>query len=279
MPGLRDVPRERIFIIVCKMQATTPVPGLAQESVLVSSPTPRRFVRFRETAGSSPARFRRLLLLVLGAALLSSACGRHRPTARVPAPPAAAGTTAPAIPGTVEIGYASWYGDPYHGRRAANGEIYDKNRMTAAHRTLPFETVVRVTNLENGRSTVVRITDRGPFVKGRIIDLSLAAARELAMIGPGTALVRLEILSSGAEHGPARYVVQVGAFSELATAERLQQQMAARYGGAYIENYDSERGRLYRVRVGPRASLSEAQQLARQLEREQLPGFIVRLDN
>ena len=225
-----------------------------------------------------------LILAALGAALLSSACGRRRTVAGVPSPPATAGRTtplpAPALtPGATEVGYASWYGDPYHGRRAANGEIYDKNQMTAAHRTLPFETMVKVMNLENGRSTVVRVTDRGPFVKGRIIDLSLAAAKQLAMVGPGTALVRMEILSNGREPGPARYVVQVGAFSELPTAERLQQQLAARYGGAYIENYDSDRGLFFRVRVGPRSSLPDAQRLAQQLENEQLPGFVVRLDN
>ena len=224
------------------------------------------------------------MLAGLAASLLCSACGRHRAVAHIPpTPPASSGRTAPppatARPGTIEVGYASWYGDPYHGRRAANGEIYDKNQMTAAHRTLPFETMVKVANLENGRSTVVRITDRGPFVKGRIIDLSLAAAKQVAMIGPGTALVRLEILSNGREPGPARYVVQVGAFSELPTAERLQKQLASRFGSAYIENYDSDRGRLFRVRVGPRSSLSDAEQLARQLENENLPGFVIRLDN
>ena len=226
------------------------------------------------------------LLAALGAALLSGACGRRRTVVGVPPPPppGTTGRSAPLPPSTItpgatETGYASWYGDPYHGRRAANGEIYDMNKMTAAHRTLPFETMVRVTNLENNHSTEVRITDRGPFVKGRIIDLSLAAARELAMVGPGTALVRMDILSGGREPGPARYVVQVGAFRELPTAERLQKQLAARYGGAYIENVDSERGRLFRVRVGPRPSLPEAQQLAQQLEYDDLPGFVIRLDN
>ncbi|MBI3934161.1 MAG: septal ring lytic transglycosylase RlpA family protein [Acidobacteria bacterium] len=228
---------------------------------------------------------RGILFAALGAALLSSACGRRRTVATIPPPPpASSGRTAPApappaTPGTTEVGYASWYGDPYHGRRAANGEIYDKNQMTAAHRTMPFETMVKVTNLENGRSTVVRITDRGPFVKGRIIDLTLAAAKDLAMIGPGTAMVRLEVQANGSEPGLARFAVQVGAFSELATAERLQQRLASRFGGAYIENYDSDRGRLFRVRVGPRASLPDAQRIAQQLENEQLPGFVVRLDN
>jgi rare lipoprotein A len=223
---------------------------------------------------------RPMILAALLLALLSSACGRHRASAPVPPLPPSAGTqaTSPPSPGTTEVGYASWYGDPYHGRRAANGEIYDKNQMTAAHRTLPFETMVKVTNLENGRSAAVRITDRGPFVKGRIIDVSLAAAREITMVGPGTALVRLDVLSGAEIASPQRYAVQVGAFRERPAAEQLQRQLASRFGNAYIENYESDSGLFYRVRVGPRP-LPDAQQLASQLESESLPTFVVRLDN
>nr|HDM59121.1 septal ring lytic transglycosylase RlpA family protein [Bacillota bacterium] len=96
----------------------------------------------------------------------------------------------------VQYGYASWYGGKFHGRRTANGETYDMFAMTAAHRTLPFGTIVRVTNLENGRSVVVRINDRGPFTdkKKRIIDLSLGAARQLGMLKTGVAKVKLEVL-------------------------------------------------------------------------------------
>ena len=93
-----------------------------------------------------------------------------------------------------ETGVASWYGKPFHGRKTASGERYNMNKMTAAHRTLPFGVVVKVTNLDNGRSIKVRITDRGPFVRGRIIDLSRAAARKLDMIGPGTARVRIAVV-------------------------------------------------------------------------------------
>src|SRR5579883_3041588 len=103
-------------------------------------------------------------------------------------------STRPApLPGS-ETGIASWYGHPYHGRPAANGEIYDMEQMTAAHRTLPFDTVVRVTNLKNDKSVEVRINDRGPFVDNRIIDLSHAAAQAIDMIGPGTAQVRMDIV-------------------------------------------------------------------------------------
>jgi rare lipoprotein A len=187
-------------------------------------------------------------------------------------------------PGIAETGYASWYGDPYHGRRAANGEIYDKNQLTAAHLTMPFETRVRVTNLENNRSVTVRITDRGPFVKGRIIDLSQEAARQIQMIGAGTALVRLEVLSSqsASSNGAptaGSYAVQVGAFRERAAAEHLQQRLQARYGGAYVEPFEGNDGLFYRVRVGPKPSAPEAQRLATQLGSENLSGFVVRLND
>ncbi|MBI3896522.1 MAG: septal ring lytic transglycosylase RlpA family protein [Acidobacteria bacterium] len=213
--------------------------------------------------------------------LLLTACGRQRPVVRGPAPtPTTGEKPAPLIqPGYTETGYASWYGDPYHGRRAANGEIYDKNKLTAAHLTLPFGSLAKVTNFENNRSVTVRITDRGPFVKGRIIDLSLAAAREIQMIGPGTALVRLEILSLNGKPDSGIFVVQVGAFRDRSRAERLQQQLRGRYGGAFVEDYDSSQGRLYRVRLGPKPSLMEANQLATQLGSDDLPAFVVRLDN
>jgi rare lipoprotein A (peptidoglycan hydrolase) len=100
----------------------------------------------------------------------------------------------PAPIGETETGIASWYGAPYNGRRSANGEVYDMEKLTAAHRTFPFDTWVQVTNLENQKCVAVRITDRGPFVKGRIIDLSLAAAREIDMVGPGTVRVRLKVI-------------------------------------------------------------------------------------
>jgi rare lipoprotein A len=100
----------------------------------------------------------------------------------------------PARIGETEIGIASWYGAPYNGRRAANGEMYDMEKLTAAHRSLPFDTWVEVTNLENQKRVAVRITDRGPFMKGRIIDLSLAAAREIDMVGAGIVKVRIKVI-------------------------------------------------------------------------------------
>ena len=227
----------------------------------------------------------KLFACVLLLVLLGTACGRRRTVARAPSSgrqPSASGgarTGETVRPGYTETGYASWYGDPYHGRRAANGEVYDKNKLTAAHLTLPFGAWTKVTNLENNQSVTVRITDRGPFVKGRIIDLSLAAARQIQMLGPGTALVRVEVQSVGDQHASGAFVVQVGAFRERTTAERLQQSLKARYGGAFIENYDRGDGVLYRVRVGPKPSLSGARDLAAQLGNENLPTFVVRLEN
>jgi rare lipoprotein A len=217
--------------------------------------------------------------------LVGTACGRRqavsRPAAAGRLPSATAGSGAPETvrPGYTEEGYASWYGDPYHGRRAANGEIYDKNKLTAAHLTLPFGTRTQVTNLENNRSVEVRITDRGPFVKGRIIDLSQEAARQIRMIGAGTALVRLEVLAVGNAPAAGSYAVQVGAFRERSAAERLQQSLRDRYVGAFVEPYQSSEGVFYRVRVGPRPSVEDARRLATQLGNENLPAFVVRLNN
>lgn len=128
------------------------------------------------------------LLLALGL----TGCHKKKPrTTRSPQAHAAI----PAPVGSIEEGLASWYGPPYHGRQAADGEIYDMEKMTAAHRTLPFQTWVRVTNRQNGLTVDVRITDRGPFVEGRIIDLSKAAARRIQLLGPGVSPVRLEVIN------------------------------------------------------------------------------------
>src|ERR1700727_880757 len=147
--------------------------------------------------------------------LLMEACGHKRKTAvNTPPPPSPIQTpsgqrTTPSDT-EPETGIASWYGHPYHGRASASGEIYDMEQMTAAHRTLPFGTEVRVHDLDNQKSVEVRINDRGPFVDGRVIDLSHAAARAIEMLGPGTARVRLEILSIPAAPAPAHFAVPVG---------------------------------------------------------------------
>jgi len=213
-----------------------------------------------------------LVALALGLGGCRKKAGAAR---RPPAPP-------PAAPGSyVEDGLASWYGHPYHGRPTANGETYDMNQMTAAHRTLAFNSWVKVTNLENNRVTRVRINDRGPFIEGRIIDLSRVAADEIAMLGPGTALVRIEVVEGPPGSAPAaRYGVQVGAFKVVGNAQRLRDTLSEGYPDAEVVAYEAPDGIYYRVRVGRVPTLEEARELARKLRREPdvVATFVVRLN-
>jgi peptidoglycan lytic transglycosylase len=183
------------------------------------------------------------------------------------------------VPGIyVEQGIASWYGVPFHGRRAANGEIFDMNMLVAAHRTLPFGSILRVTNLNNGRQIEVRVIDRGPFVGDRMLDLARAAAVGLDMIGTGTAPVRIELLS-GPSPAVGDFTVQIGAFSDRANAELLRDRLLARYQPIFIQDLDTPTGHFYRVRVGRVASSDAAQQLAAQLrDSDGFQTFVMRLD-
>ncbi|MGD0300493.1 MAG: septal ring lytic transglycosylase RlpA family protein [Bryobacteraceae bacterium] len=203
---------------------------------------------------------------------LSGCAKKHHISTAAPAPP-----IPPSI-GSSETGLASWYGHPYHGRAAANGEIYDMEKLTAAHRTLPFGTFVRVTNLTNGKTVDVRIIDRGPFVAGRIIDLSHAAAESIEMIGPGVAQVRIDILSLQAV-APAEnwYAVQAGAFQDKDRAERLRFTLEREYGSARLV---LRRGYpvLWRVLVGKEHTEDAANVLAERVRQEVGSGFVVRLD-
>ena len=216
---------------------------------------------------------------VLAVVLLStvfSGCGHKRRAASLPSRP----RPAPPV-GSTEVGLASWYGHPYHGRPAANGEIYDMEQLTAAHRTLPFDTWVRVENLGNHKNVEVRITDRGPFVDGRIIDLSHAAARALEMIGPGTARVRLEIIRAPAQAAaPALFAVQVGAFRERSNAERTRERMANRYGAARLVLRQGS-PTVWRVLVGSEPTEEAASALAERIRQEigERNAFVVRLDS
>lgn len=205
-----------------------------------------------------------------------------RPPASSTSGPPSAAERQPPIPGEYEEqGIASWYGVPFDGHRTSNGEIYDMHQLTAAHRTLPFNSVVRVTNLSNGMHIDVRINDRGPFVANRVIDLSLAAARAIQMIGTGTAPVRLELVSGlSPQNENGFFGVQVGAFQVEANAEKLKAQLSLRYSSISIAAYDSPNGMFYRVRVGRTPSEAAAHQLADQLhDAEQLTTFVVRLDD
>lgn len=193
-------------------------------------------------------------------------------------PPAKHSKISPTPAGYSEEGNASWYGNPFNGRRSSNGEIYDMYKLTAAHRTLPFDTMVRVTNLNNGKSTTVRITDRGPFVDNRIIDLSLAAAREIESVGPGIVPVRLEVLGD-VDVTAGFFTIQVGAFHDRANADRLRDRLSVSYSPIFIQQYDSPDGTFYRVRVGKISGENGARDLSEQLRaKEGFDPFVVRLD-
>jgi rare lipoprotein A len=241
--------------------------------------------------GALPRNRLALISFALGVALLAiGGCAHHnvssQPPAQTPLPqpapsgPPSATERQPTIPGQyVEEGIASWYGVPFDGHRTSNGEIYDMHQFTAAHRTLPFNAVVRVTNLTNGKQTEVRINDRGPFVANRVIDLSFAAAQALEMVGPGTAQVRLEIAGGSSNRTAGFFAVQVGAFLRQENAERLKAQLQAAYSPVSVVTFDSPTGLFYRVRVGRFDTEDAARQLASQLhENDQFTTFVVRLD-
>jgi rare lipoprotein A len=215
-----------------------------------------------------------LILSLCCAVLLLSACGEKKhPTARVPAPPSIdqQQQTVTAIPVTppakthdkteidvspdakvlwTQTGYASWYGPKYHNRQGANGEIYDMNQMTAAHNSLPMNSIVRVTNLKTNHTAIVRITDRGPFVTNRIIDLSKAAAIALDVYLPGTAKVRLDVLDAPHEIAEGgRWCVQVGAFHEQSEAIELKEKLQRRYHTAKVLQFPGPTGFWVRIKV------------------------------
>ena len=169
-------------------------------------------------------------------------------------------------PGHPQSGIASWYGPGFHGHQTSSGAIYDQDGLTAAHPTLPLGTRARVTNLDTGKSVEVLINDRGPFAKGRVIDLSHAAAREIGMLGPGTASVRIDVVArppNGASH--VTYCVQVGAFIEEQKARSLRARLAPQYDDVYISAVATRPERLYRVRVGPYAERNRAETRAAEL--------------
>lgn len=175
--------------------------------------------------------------------------------------------------GFVQIGLASWYGKKFHGRKTANGEIYDMYAMTAAHKTLPLGTWVRVHNLENNRKIVVRINDRGPFVHGRIIDLSYTGAKKLEILGPGTAKVKVTALGEATSYSAktkdpvafkpldywkGNFTVQVGAFQVKSNADNYRYKLSKTYQNAHVSAFSDDRGTFYRVRIGRFADLNDA---------------------
>ena len=227
---------------------------------------------------------RALFCVLAVTALVFTGCGKKKarvaPVASAPSrsarryPPQQQTVT----PGLTERGIASWYGHPYHGRPAADGEIYDMETLVAAHRTLPFQTMVRVRNLANDKTVDVRIIDRGPFIDGRIIDLSHAAAKQIELIGPGTGQVELTVLAPPVNPEPALFAVQVGAFREKANADHEIETMTA-YGGA-VSVMRPGNPPVWRVLAGRENSQQAAESLAARIRSEQhVPeAFVVRLD-
>jgi rare lipoprotein A len=230
--------------------------------------------------------------------LLLTACGHKKASSKnvpppptiapAPAPPAAAtaktepksNVPAPskAKPIYVETGLASWYGPPYHNHKGANGETYDQNALTAAHRTIPLNSVVRVTNQATQHSVVVRITDRGPFVDNRVIDLSLAAARAVDVWQPGTALVKVEVLSAPAPIAEGgRWCVQIGAFQSEHEARKLKEKLQDRYQDAKVVQFTGPTGEWVRIRpAGDDKQM--AQEVASKTHVKEGGVFLVRLD-
>ena len=217
-----------------------------------------------------------VLLLISFNFFFFIACSLPPTKVKAPVPP-------PLGTGASQTGIASWYGPGFHGRRTASGAVYDQHDLTAAHQTLPLGTRVMVTNLENGRSTEVIINDRGPFLKGRIIDLSYAAAQTLGMVGPGTIPVRIEVIDSD----PTRiqtirknldYTLQVGSFTELENAQSLKNQLTQnnpQLPEVSIALFHARETVYYRVHVGTFPSRNEAEGQAQQLARKGFPVIIV----
>jgi rare lipoprotein A len=249
--------------------------------------------------------------LLLSAMALSTGC-RHKPTtaAVAPPPPAIAPATPPvstappvpsvsrppASPATIadtpadadfvsshpvissEEGLASWYGPPYDKRRGANGEIFDKDALTAAHRTLPMNSLIKVTNLSTGQAAIVRVTDRGPFVPDRMLDLSLASAKAIGVWRPGVAKVRVEVFAAPSPLDTGgRWCVQVGAFKNEKGAFKLRDQLARKYHTANVIEFTGPTGHWVRIR--PQGDdKKRAVEIARDLEPSEGEAYLVRLD-
>lgn len=243
------------------------------------------------------------LPMALAAGLLLTACGGKRPATQ-PAPEGGK-TKASQRPYTVmgkryepltshvgftQEGVASWYGKDFHGKKTSNGETYDMHAMTAAHKTLPLGVFVKVRNKENGQETIVRVNDRGPFVKNRVIDLSYSAAKTLGVDVKGTAPVRIEALgykAGGAGEGykepdtydSGTYSVQIGAFKDQQNAKRLSEEMRKLHGYSEVKAAMVNGELFYRVQAGKYTSLHTAEEAEGNFSRHGYPGsFVVALD-
>lgn len=190
-------------------------------------------------------------------------------------------TTHSSAEGFSQRGLASWYGKKFHGRKTANGETYDMYAMTCAHKTLPFNTRLEVTNLSNGKKTIVRVNDRGPFVKGRIIDLSYKAGKQIGIHITGTAPVRIRTLDNKKRevYEQGVFTVQVGAFANYDNAVRLKSKLEQTYNVVQIKEFNTDSRTFYRVRAGRFSNLSAAHQNEKRLRKMGYPNaFSVAVD-
>jgi len=226
-------------------------------------------------------------VLLLALTMLSACAGREAPPASLaslaPAAPslstAFTPTPAPALATDQayrETGIAIWYGKELHGKKTASGEVFDSNGLSAAHRTLPFGTVIRVTNLDNLKSITVRINNRGPFIKSSILELSCGAARELGFVAQGTARVGIETLDAVRDTG--QYTVHAAAFVEEENARMLKERLNKRFEVVTIVPYETNIALFYSVRVGAYASEARAEQVAGKLTLEGLEPIVLRKD-
>jgi rare lipoprotein A len=210
------------------------------------------------------------LLYLFVAVMWLAACSL--PASRIPPPVTA--------PRASQHGIASWYGPGFHGKTTASGAIYNQHDLTAAHQTLPLGTRVLVTNLDNGKSIEVLINDRGPFAKGRIIDLSYAAGESLGMIGPGTIPVRIEVVASGADKislikDSLDYTLQLGSFSVLENARQLRDLVASKFSEVSIVPLNTSTSTYYRVQLGKFPTRSSAEEQARRVTQAGYPVVIL----
>jgi rare lipoprotein A len=181
----------------------------------------------------------------------------------------------------VEVGLASWYGEKFHGRRTASGKVYDMYQLTAAHKTLPLGTSVIVTHVNNGKSVEVTVNDRGPFVRGRIIDLSYAAAQALEMVEQGVAKVRVEVLdtrpiSTPSPEGP--FTIQVGSFISQSNAISLMEELQRAYKDVYITELKTPENTYYRVRLGTFKTRDEAYRFATRLAQDGYNAYMTTIE-
>jgi rare lipoprotein A len=261
-----------------------------------------KIISLDRNSGILPRSFRLALLLALNCAILAGCSHKEQvaytpPPPPAPAPESSPSTAAPARPLTPvpalsadeqfvdthspiysETGVASWYGPPYHNRVGANGQVYDENGISAAHRTLPMGSLIRVINVKTGQSAVMRVTDRGPFVAGRILDLSIGAAKAVGIYRAGLGDVRIDVFSTPKPMDEGgRWCVQIGAFEHEKAALKLQDHLEHEYRAASVIEFQGPTG--YWVRIRPaNDDRSQAFAIAHKIEPAEGVAWLVRLD-